>query len=173
MTLMIRWQSSDEKVNTVKAVDIGCAVLEVRLAGSVIEKTIWHHDWSERTTRSEIALEIKRFLQYPDRYDLSVDLKRQGTAFCNRVWKELVRIPHAETISYSELADRVGSGARAVAAACRKNPFPGIIPCHRVVSSSGLGGFMGQKHGVFVELKRRLLEYEILVSRQQDDISVN
>jgi methylated-DNA-[protein]-cysteine S-methyltransferase len=63
-------------------------------------------------------------------------------------------------ISYSELAKKIDSGARAVANACRSNPFPGLIPCHRVVSVNGLGGYAGETSGKFLEIKRKLLLLE-------------
>mgnify|MGYP002266848858 CR=1 FL=1 len=70
---------------------------------------------------------------------------------------ETRKIPYGTTITYSELADRIGSsgGARAVGQALSKNPYPIIIPCHRVVARSGIGGYSGG-----VELKKRLLEIE-------------
>lgn len=74
--------------------------------------------------------------------DLPLDL--QGTPFQKKVWRELRRIPRGKTISYRELAQRVGSpkGFRAVGQANRRNPVPIIIPCHRVIAADGsLGGY--------------------------------
>ena len=67
-----------------------------------------------------------------------------GTVFQQKVWKELSKIPYGKTISYKELAKKVGSprGFRAVGNANGKNPFPLIIPCHRVIANDGsLGGY--------------------------------
>ena len=68
-----------------------------------------------------------------------------GTAFQYRVWRETCAIPYGETLSYGELARRVGCGsARAVGAALGKNPVWLLIPCHRVVGSNGaLTGYAG------------------------------
>jgi len=68
---------------------------------------------------------------------LPLDL--QGTPFQKKVWGELPRIPRGQTISYRELAERVGSprGFRAVGQANRRNPVPIIIPCHRVIAADG------------------------------------
>nr|MDK2850718.1 methylated-DNA-[protein]-cysteine S-methyltransferase [Candidatus Cloacimonadota bacterium] len=69
-----------------------------------------------------------------------------GTPFQLMVWEELMKIPYGETISYQELATRIGRphSARAVGNALRANPVPIIIPCHRVIASNGsLGGFSG------------------------------
>lgn len=83
-----------------------------------------------------------------------------GTVFQQRVWAELRHIPSGQTISYAELAHRVGSGARAVANACGANPIPLIIPCHRVVGKNGLGGFMRGREVGSLNIKRWLLEHE-------------
>ncbi len=85
-------------------------------------------------------------------------LAPEGTPFQLRVWDELRRIPYGETISYGELARRVGkpSAARAVGLANGRNPLPIVVPCHRVIGADGaLTGFGGG-----IERKRRLLELE-------------
>lgn len=87
-------------------------------------------------------------------------LAPEGTVFQKKVWRALRRIPDGKTLSYGELARRVGSSARAVGNACRANPIPILIPCHRVVSVSGMGGYMGATAGRRLDIKRRLLELE-------------
>ena len=80
------------------------------------------------------------------RRDFDLPLAPQGTDFQRRVWKCLQAIPYATTISYGELARRIGrpSAARAVGAANGANPIPIVIPCHRVIGASGaLTGFGG------------------------------
>lgn len=74
---------------------------------------------------------------------LPVDLAT-GTALQRMVWIELAKIPYGQTISYSDLAERIGfpRAVRAVASACGANPVPLLIPCHRVIAKDGgLGGF--------------------------------
>ena len=82
---------------------------------------------------------------------------QEGTPFQHRVWEEINRIPYGATITYGELARRLGNphGARAVGQACHANPLALIVPCHRVVSALGLGGFAGGIH-----VKERLLATE-------------
>jgi methylated-DNA-[protein]-cysteine S-methyltransferase len=84
----------------------------------------------------------------------------QGTAFQQRVWQALKQIPAGESISYGALAKQLGTSARAVGNACRANPLPIVVPCHRVVSASGLGGFMGQTQGAELTVKQWLLKHE-------------
>ena len=69
--------------------------------------------------------------------------KPKGTLFQQAVWQELTRIPRGETRTYSEISAKIGNpnAARAVGTACGANPLPIFIPCHRVVSRNGLGGY--------------------------------
>uniref|UniRef100_A0A450VGG9 Methylated-DNA-[protein]-cysteine S-methyltransferase n=1 Tax=Candidatus Kentrum eta TaxID=2126337 RepID=A0A450VGG9_9GAMM len=85
-----------------------------------------------------------------------------GTPFQQRVWQALRSIPPGKTVSYSMLAVQLGTGARAVGNACRKNPIPIIIPCHRVVGIRDSGGFMGARVGKPLAIKQWLLRHECL-----------
>lgn len=93
-----------------------------------------------------------------ERCDFSVPLSPKGTEFQRRVWHELERIPYGRTISYGELAKRVGNpnASRAVGAANGANPLPIVVPCHRVIGANGtLTGF-----GAGIDVKAKLLEIE-------------
>lgn len=93
------------------------------------------------------------------RFDLPLAI--QGTPFQRRVWQALSRIPSGLTRSYGELAVTVGSSARAVGGACRRNPVPIVVPCHRVVAADGgTGGFMGRRDGKALTIKTWLLDHE-------------
>jgi len=83
-----------------------------------------------------------------------------GTDYQQRVWRSLTRIPPGSVRSYGQLADTLHSAPRAVGGACRANPIPIVVPCHRVVSASGLGGFMGATGGRALDIKRWLLAHE-------------
>lgn len=83
-----------------------------------------------------------------------------GTAYQQRVWHALRTIQAGDSISYGELALLLGSGARAVASACRANPVPLVIPCHRVTAAYSLGGYMGRTEGREVAIKEWLLNHE-------------
>ena len=90
--------------------------------------------------------------------EFDLPLAPAGSEFQLGVWRELAKIPYGETISYGELAARVGdpTKARAVGAANGRNPLPVIVPCHRVIGADGsLTGFGGG-----LDRKRRLLELE-------------
>ncbi len=87
-------------------------------------------------------------------------LQLWGTHFQQRVWQELRAIPVGQVLTYGALAERLASSPRAVGNACRRNPVPIVVPCHRVVARDGLGGFAGDSGGPLVAIKQWLLEHE-------------
>lgn len=104
---------------------------------------------AERQLRAYFAGELRQF---------ELPLEPEGTPFQQRVWMALVKIPYGETRSYMEIARSIGAPAamRAVGAANGANPLPIVVPCHRVIGSSGkLVGYGGG-----LPLKRRLLALE-------------
>ncbi|MDA3812784.1 MAG: methylated-DNA--[protein]-cysteine S-methyltransferase [Candidatus Cloacimonetes bacterium] len=117
----------------------------------------------KNNTNSEIPILVeteKQLKQYfaKERKTFDIPLKPIGTKFQISVWNELKKIPYGDTISYQELAKRVGdkNKSRAVGNANGKNPIPIIIPCHRVIRKNGdLGGYGGG-----IKIKRTLLELE-------------
>lgn len=94
----------------------------------------------------EVAAQLREYFSRLRRqFDLALDLR--GTPFQQAVWREVASIPYGETLSYGEIARRLGRGpraARAVGAAVGANPVPIVIPCHRVVGADGsLVGYGG------------------------------
>ncbi|HVC26088.1 MAG TPA: methylated-DNA--[protein]-cysteine S-methyltransferase [Acidimicrobiales bacterium] len=89
------------------------------------------------------------------RFDIPTSL--DGTDFQRAVWGELARIPYGTTITYGELARRIGrpTSFRAVGQANGRNRIPIVVPCHRVVAGDGIGGYSGG-----LEIKRALLAVE-------------
>lgn len=93
-----------------------------------------------------------------ERREFELPLAPEGTPFMRRVWAELVKVPYGATATYGEIAERIGNpgGSRAVGLANNRNPIAIIIPCHRIIGSSGK--LVGHAGGV--ELKERLLALE-------------
>ncbi len=108
---------------------------------------------------AEVVGQLKAYLRDP-LWHFALPLLPAGTPFQRRVWEALMAIPAGEMRTYGELARQVGSGPRAVGGACRLNPIPIVIPCHRIVSTTGLGGYMGETAGAGLVLKARLLAHE-------------
>ncbi|MGQ4275419.1 methylated-DNA--[protein]-cysteine S-methyltransferase [Terrihabitans sp. B22-R8] len=105
----------------------------------------------------DVVREVADFIDAPSgAFGVSVDAR--GTPFQKNVWRALLDIPAGQTVSYAELARRIGQPAavRAVARACGANPVAVAIPCHRVVRSDG--GASGYRWGV--DRKRALLARE-------------
>jgi len=103
--------------------------------------------WTE-SAKGPVGEALRQLKEYfaGKRRDFDLPLAPEGTAFQRSVWRQLQEIPYAETISYGELAKRVGNpkASRAVGSANGKNPLPIVIPCHRVIAAGGkLGGFGG------------------------------
>jgi len=118
-------------------------------------KALFHDPDPQFTAMVE---ELLAFLENPHQGCLDLPLDVQGTAFQRRVWLALQEIPAGDTVSYTEIASRVGkpNAARAVAGACAANAIAVAVPCHRVVKGNGdLGGY---RWGL--ERKRILLERE-------------
>ncbi len=115
---------------------------------------------SPRTTQARKVSRVLRSYFTNPRISFRLPLKLSGTAFQQRVWRALRRIPAGRTLSYGVLARKLDTSARAVGNACRANPVPIVVPCHRVVAANGLGGFMGKRSGLSLGRKHWLLEHE-------------
>jgi methylated-DNA-[protein]-cysteine S-methyltransferase len=108
-----------------------------------------------------VCNQIRQYLHDPkfnDQFDFPCS--SAGTPFQQKVWNALKHIPAGQVVTYGELAKKLGTSARAVGNACRKNPIPVVIPCHRVVSSSGIGGYAGDTSGDLLKIKSWLLQHE-------------
>lgn len=123
---------------------------------------LWE-DYKEQPAQSEFAADVAdQLLDYFNnpQQKFSIPITLSGTTYQKRVWQKLQHIHVGGCQTYGQLAKQLKSGARAVGSACRRNPIPIIVPCHRVVSASGMGGFGGKKHGVQLQLKQWLLQHE-------------
>lgn len=106
-----------------------------------------HADWhgGENDVLRATEAQLREYFD-GQRRDFDLPLAPQGTDFQLQVWLELARIPYGATISYAQLAQRIGnpSGTRAVGAANGRNPLPIVLPCHRVIGADGsMTGFGG------------------------------
>ncbi|RLA20160.1 MAG: cysteine methyltransferase [Gammaproteobacteria bacterium] len=107
----------------------------------------------------EAVVQITRWLNDPE-WDISLPLIEMGTVFQRKIWRALLEIKPGQPKTYGEVAREIGSGARAVGNACRANPYPVIVPCHRIIAANGLGGFAGERRGMRLDTKRWLLAHE-------------
>lgn len=107
----------------------------------------------------QVCAQVERYLRDPD-FRFRLPLQAVGTPFQRRVWGAIAAIPRGRTRSYGDIARDLGSAPRAVGQACGENPYPLVIPCHRVVSASGIGGFAHADDGYRLRIKRWLLAHE-------------
>ncbi|CAJ0572143.1 unnamed protein product, partial [Mesorhabditis spiculigera] len=137
----------NKQITSVIATRFGKLLVTESNAGIVLLKFL---DQNDQETRAELVLgkfaeEAKRCINGLDwSPPQNPPIVLQGTDFQTAVWEELCRIPMGSTVTYTELAERIGkpTAARAVANACGRNPICLIVPCHRVVGSNGnLGGY--------------------------------
>lgn len=106
-----------------------------------------------------VCRQIERYLDDPGfRFDLPFEFN--GTAFQCRVWRAICNIPSGRTLTYLDIARKLATAPRPVGGACGANRIPIVIPCHRVVGSNGLGGFMKARGGFPLDIKRWLLRHE-------------
>ena len=114
----------------------------------------------ENALAAEAVRQIRAYLADPAQaFDLPLAVS--GSAFQRRVWQQIAAIPLHRTRTYGEIAGLLESAPRAVGQACGANPFPLVIPCHRVIAADGrLGGFARQRGGFLLDVKRWLLSHE-------------
>lgn len=160
----IKWIDKCPEIEDIALIRTPIANFAVYARGNVLVRTEWVlADKPEREPETKFLLDIVEQLNqyWHNPFILfTVPMLKQGTAFQRRVWQALGNIPCNKTHSYSELAKTMNTGARAVGNACRSNPFPLFLPCHRVVKISGLGGYAGQTHGELTDIKTQLLVHE-------------
>ncbi len=152
-----------------KIIDSPIGKLKLVASDKALVAILWENDKPRRVRLSElkvngqhpVLLETERQLkEYFDgkRKEFSIALEMNGTRFQKDVWEALLAIPFGETRSYAQLAEQLGNprATRAVGAANGRNPVSIIVPCHRVIGSSGkLTGFAGG-----LEVKAQLLNLE-------------
>jgi len=141
------------------------ATIGLQFAGAKLIKVKYLHESPEKAPLNKRAKTVKNKIEkYLDPQSktksIKVDLLLNVTPFQGKVLKQLQKIPYGETRTYGEIAKILKTSPRAVGNACRNNPVPIIIPCHRVVSASGIGGYGGAKSGVLLTIKRKLLKRE-------------
>ncbi len=122
------------------------------------------------TTSAVLQTTIEQLDEYfaGTRKQFDLPLHPSGTAFQQKVWDQLIKIPYAETVTYLHMAKRLGNvkSIRAAASANGKNPIGIIIPCHRVVGADGkLTGYAGGLHR-----KQWLLEHEAKMAGKQSTL---
>ncbi len=140
--------SLDSPLGPITVAEADGAIVALNWGGAENETVTPLLDEARRQLQNYFASGTKAF---------DLPLRPAGTAFQRRVWRAIRAIGPGRMRSYGALARSVGSGPRAVAGACARNPIGIIVPCHRVVAAGGLGGFSAPGG---VATKRALLRLE-------------
>jgi len=133
-----------------------------------------YDDYHEKEATDETGIRIAKiirafFSRGRTLADLNIEL--DGTDHQKRVWAVLKKIPLGQVRTYADVAKEISSSPRAVGNACRANPVPLLVPCHRVVAKNGLGGFAGQTSGRKLDIKEWLLKHEGRFGDRRADFS--
>ncbi len=133
-------------------------VAGIRYLPLTVESKAPENELAERAVR-----QLERYREDPNtKFDLPLLI--EGTDFQKKLWRALCEIPRGRTLTYGEMARKLGGtdfeSARAVGQACGDNRLPIVIPCHRVVAADGIGGFSHTTDGYLIEAKRWLLMHE-------------
>jgi methylated-DNA-[protein]-cysteine S-methyltransferase len=113
-----------------------------------------------------IIKQLENYFTNP-KFIFNLPLHIIGTPFQRQVWEIMREIPLGKTLSYGAVAERLNSSPRAIGNACRTNPIPVVIPCHRIVAKHGIGGFSGAIQGPCISMKEWLLRHEGVFSIKQ------
>lgn len=140
-----------------RSLDSPLGPLTVQTRGDAITALRWQAGAADDTPLLRRAAQqlAAYFAGHLTQFDLP--LRPQGSAFQQQVCTAIAEIPFGETRTYGDLARQLGVPAQAVGQGCGANPIPVLIPCHRVLAKSGLGGFSG---GTGLETKIWLLKHE-------------
>ena len=165
MPFVIQWTPHCAGPENVLTFNTPAGDLLVAMSGNTITRADWliaPPDASKAlaaTANHPLQQLLSSYWQNPHA-SITIELLEQGSSYRRKVWQQLSATALGETLSYAALASQIGSAARPVGNACRDNPYPLFIPCHRVIAANGLGGYCGQTQGGLMTIKARLLAYE-------------
>ncbi len=109
---------------------------------------------------SVVVRELKHYFTDARHSFSAVKMNLMGTPFQKQVWQAMTKIPCGKIVTYGDLATQLATSPRAIGNACRQNPIPIIVPCHRIVAKQGLGGYSGATKGAKLDIKAWLLQHE-------------
>ena len=107
----------------------------------------------------KVCKQLTRYLADHE-FPFDVPARTVGPPQQRAVWAQMKALAPGSTMTYGEVARRLGSSPRAVGQACGANPIPVVVPCHRIVAREGIGGFAHRRDGFLLEIKQWLLSHE-------------
>ena len=155
----------------------GAITVGIKTSGVYLDKTVYLQsstELKEPDSSNKVAYEAARQLQlYFSDSSHIFDFKKllfnpsTGTSFQKRVWRAMTEIPTGQVVTYGQMAKNIGcKSSQAVGQACGANSFAPLVPCHRVVAASGIGGFANEaKEGFYRDTKIWLLRHEKVTAK--------
>lgn len=161
-------KSSVPLYNAIIHVPFGAVGVRLNHAGTQVQELVYLPPHTQELAPNcdlaeRVCVQIEAYIANPSfRFDLP--LQKQGTAFQNKVWQVIASLEAGQVLTYKQVGQLIQCGSpRAVGGACGANPYPLIVPCHRVVGVHGVGGFAHNDDGFFITVKRWLLAHEGIV----------
>jgi len=154
----LQYRIIDSPIGPLTLAGTGSTLMHLRMVGQTHEPDRSGWEPADPDAFADVVTQLSSYFAGA-LTEFDVDMQSDGTGFQRRVWAALQTIPYGETRSYGQIAEQIGSPAasRAVGLANGRNPISIIVPCHRVIGSSGrLTGYGGG-----IERKRTLLELEL------------
>ena len=140
-------------------VKLGIRIDQIGLCGVDYLSANTEEKPAQKGLAKEAVDQLKCYFKDPV-FQFSLPLSIEGSHFQKSVWSALYDIKLGAVCSYGALAKNLSTSPRAVGGACRTNPIPIIVPCHRVVAAAGIGGYSGQVKNKMIKIKHWLLEHE-------------
>ncbi|MBX3709768.1 MAG: methylated-DNA--[protein]-cysteine S-methyltransferase [Gammaproteobacteria bacterium] len=140
---------------------IGFTVYDNKLSGLTLLPETVDLIQPDDAFSKEVASQLLAYFTC-SKHTFDLDFHLDGTVFQKHVWHALQDIPTGKRLTYGTLAKKLQTSPRAIGQACRTNPIPIIIPCHRVIAATHLGGYSGATSGKQMEVKSWLLHHEFL-----------
>lgn len=154
--------------NAILHVPFGAVGVRLNCACTQVQELVYLPSHTQELTpdcdlAERVCRQIESYIVNPS-FRFNLPLQEQGTAFQRKVWRVISALEAGQVLTYKQVGQIIQCGApRAVGGACGANPYPLIVPCHRVVGANGIGGFAHNDDGFFIEVKRWLLAHEGIV----------
>ena len=151
--------------NTIIHVPFGAVGVRLNHARTQVQELVYLSSHTQELVpdcdlAERVCRQIESYIANPS-FHFNLPLMDRGTAFQKKVWQVISGLEAGQVLTYKQVGQIIQCGApRAVGGACGANPYPLIVPCHRVVGANGIGGFAHNDDGFFIEVKRWLLAHE-------------
>lgn len=153
----------NDNINELFAINSPVGILQISIEDGQLNRIRFDTDFDVKQPQSQCGKLVRQQIDayFADaKFQFDLPLFRLGSEHQLKVWSALSEISTGNVMTYGELAKELNSSARAIGNACRNNPLPIVVPCHRIVAAKDIGGFSGSTQGRLLSIKRNLLCHE-------------